>query len=82
MLLYRIAYVTASRAHSVVRQLAVRPVPGDQIALDEHTVVTVREVVAHAEGDTIAAEVIAQTSDVIEESALPRVTGSGFHSLQ
>ena len=63
MLLYRIAYVSASEAHSVVRPLAEQPVPGDRIALDAHTVVTVRKVVAHVEDDTIAANVIAEAGD-------------------
>jgi hypothetical protein len=60
--LYRIAYVSASQAHSVVRELAVRPVPGDRIALAANTVVTVREIVAREEGDTIAAEVAAEVA--------------------
>ena len=63
MLLYRIAYMSASNAHSVVRPLAEQPVPGDRIALDAHTVITVRKVVAHAEDDTIAANVIAEAGD-------------------
>ena len=70
MLLYRIAYVSASEAHSVVRPLAEQPVPGDRIALDAHTVVTVRKVVAHAEGDTIAANVIAEATDASGGSEL------------
>ena len=60
--LYRIAYVSASQAHSVVRELAVRPVPGDRIALAANTVVTVREIVVRDEGDTIAAEVAAEVA--------------------
>ena len=68
MSLYRIAYVSAAQARSVVRELAVRPRPGDHIAVDAHTVVTVREIVAHAEGATIAAEVIAETDGTTEES--------------
>ena len=63
VLLYRIACMSASNAHSVVRPLAKQPVPGDRIALDAHTVVTVRKVVAHVEDDTIAANVIAEASD-------------------
>ncbi len=67
MQLYRIAYVSASQAHSVVRQLAVQPLPGDQIALDADTVVTVKEVIAHGERDrTIAADVVAETNDATE----------------
>ncbi len=69
MQLYRIAYVSASQAHSVVRQLAVQPMPGDRITLDGNTVVTVREVIAHGDSDhTIAAEVIAETYNGTEEA--------------
>ena len=68
MQLYRIAYVSASQAHSVVRQLPVQPVPGDHITLDANTVVTVREVVAHSGSDhTIAAEVIADADAATEK---------------
>ena len=80
MFLYRIAYVSASLAHSVVRSLAEQPVPGDEIVLDAHTVVTVREVIVHAEGGTIAADIVAETTDAAEEGALPGVTGSASRS--
>jgi len=59
--LYRIAFVADSQAHSVVRELAVRPVPGDELTLDADTIVAVREVITHPEGDTIRAEIIAET---------------------
>ena len=78
--LYRIAYASPSGAHSVVRSLVEQPVPGDQIVLDAHTVVTVREVIVHTEGGTIAAEVIAETTDDAVASAIPGVTGSAFRS--
>jgi hypothetical protein len=74
VLLYRIAYVHASVAHSVVRQLAACPEPGGQIALDAQTVVTVTKVTRHGDGDTIAAEVSA------ELRAVPAVTGSTSRS--
>lgn len=70
MLLYRIAYVSASEAHSVVRPLAEQPLPGDQIALDARTVVTVLKVVSHPEDDTIAADVSAEATDASGGSAI------------
>lgn len=76
VLLYRIAYVSASEAHSVVRPLAEQPVPGDRIALDAHTVITVRKVVAHAEDDTIAADVIAEATGASGESEILDNTAS------
>jgi hypothetical protein len=78
--LYRIAYASPTGAHSVVRSLAEQPVPGDQIVLDAHTVVTVREIIVHTEGGTIAAEVIAETTDDADPSAIPEATGSAFRS--
>lgn len=74
MSLYRIAFVADSQAHSVVRELAVRPVPGDELTLDVNTVVAVRDVVTHPAGDTIAAEIVAETV------AAPGATGSGSRS--
>ena len=44
-----------------MRELAIRPAPGDELTLDAKTVVAVREVVAHLDGDTIAAEIVAET---------------------
>jgi hypothetical protein len=79
VLLYRIAYVSASQGHSVVRELAVPPVPGDEIALDAHTVVIVREIISHPVGATIAADVMAETVDATRESAM-RATESAFRS--
>jgi hypothetical protein len=58
--LYRIAFVADSQAHSVVRELNVRPVPGDELTLDADTIVAVREVITHPESDTIRAEIIAE----------------------
>ena len=78
--LYRIAYVSESQAHSVVRRLALRPEPGDQLTLDANTVVTVQKVVAHPEGDTIAAEVLAETNRSVTGSAVPGATESSSHS--
>ena len=66
MPLYRIAYVSASAGHSVVLRLPAQPALGDRLAVDEHTVVRVREVVPHGAGDTIAAEVLAEVSDASE----------------
>jgi hypothetical protein len=68
VLLYRITYRSALDAHSVVRPLVAPPTAGDQIALDARTVVTIRKIVPHPEGDTIAAELIAE-----EEDASPAV---------
>jgi hypothetical protein len=75
--LYRIAYVFDSQAHSVVRELPLPPVPGDELALDAITVVAVREVVSHPEGDTISAEIVAETLVGEAIDTTPRVTGSG-----
>ena len=80
MLLYRIAYSSESVAHSVVRPLPAPPLAGDRIVVDSRTVVTVRKVVPHAEGDTIAAEVLADASDGPGEVADSEVTGSGSRS--
>ena len=80
MPLYRIAYVSDSQAHSVVRELSLRPVPGDELTLDAHTIVTVREVVTHPAGDTITAEVVAETVAVAAGRGAPGATGSGFRS--
>ena len=80
MFLYRIAYASPSGAHSVVRSLAEQPLPGDQIVLDARTTVTVREVIVHTQGGTIAAEVIAETTDDVAVRPLPGVTGSAFRS--
>jgi len=55
--LYRIAFVADSQAHSVVRDLAIRPMPGDELTLDANTVVAVREVITHPAGNTITPEV-------------------------
>ncbi len=77
MPLYRIAYVFDSQARSVVRELPLRPVPGDELALDANTVVAVREVVSHPEGDTISAEITAETLVGGIVGTTPRVTGSG-----
>jgi hypothetical protein len=58
--LYRIAFVADSQAHSVVRELAIRPMPGDELTLDANTVVAVREVITHPAGNTITAEIVAE----------------------
>ncbi len=71
MPLYRIAYLTSSVAHSVVRPLASPPAVGDEIAVDANTVVTVREVVTHPAGDTIAAEVRAEANGAAGRRASP-----------
>jgi hypothetical protein len=78
--LYRIAYVSDAQAYSVVRELSLRPVPGDELTLDENTTVAVREVVAHQEGDTIAAEVVAETVAGAAGRGAARATGSAFRS--
>jgi hypothetical protein len=78
--LYRIAYASDTQAYSVVRELSLRPVPGDELALDEHTTVTVRRVVTHPAGDTITAEVVAETVGVATGRGAPGATGSGFRS--
>ncbi len=71
MFLYRIVYVSASEARSVVRRLGSRPAPGDEIPLDPRTVVTVKKVIPRDAGDTIAAEVIAEASDGLEKGTVP-----------
>jgi hypothetical protein len=78
--LYRIAYVSDAQAYSVVRDLSPGPVPGDELTLDENTIVTVRRVVNHPEGDTITAEVVAETVAVAAGRRAPGVTGSAFRS--
>ena len=80
MPLYRIAYVSSDQAHSVVRELSLRPVPGDELALDANTVVAVREVVAHPEGDTITAEIVADTVTSGVNGTTPGATGSASHN--
>jgi hypothetical protein len=80
MLLYRIAYSSKSVTHSVVRPLPTPPLAGDRITVDARTVVTVRKVVPHSEGDTIAAEVLADASDAPDEVARQQVTGSASRS--
>ncbi len=80
MSLYRIAFVSGPRAHSVVRELAQVPSPGEQIKIDADTLVTARSVIAHPEGDTIAAEVLAE---LVEADALlepSSATGSASRS--
>ncbi|MCY7303899.1 MAG: hypothetical protein LH654_12885 [Thermoleophilia bacterium] len=43
-----------------MRELAIRPAPGDELILDAKTVVAVREIVALPENDTIAAKIVAE----------------------
>ena len=69
-----------------MRELAVRPIPGDRITLAADTVVTVREIVAREEGDTIAAEVAAEVAaeaqEPAEERAVRGPTESASRSLR
>lgn len=76
MSLYRIAFVADSQAHSVVRELATRPMPGDELTLDANTVVAVREVITHPAGDTISAEIVAEAI-----AASSAATGSASRNL-
>jgi len=79
--LYRIAFVADSQAHSVVRELAIRPMPGDELTLDANTVVAVREVITHPAGDTIAAEIVAETVTASgADGASSAATGSAFRN--
>lgn len=80
MPLYRIAYVSDAQAHSVVRELSILPVPGDQLTLDGNTIVTVRRVVARRADDTITAEVDAETVAETAGRGAPGATGSAFRS--
>ena len=80
--LYRIEFVADLQARSVVRELAIRPAPGDELTLDATTVVAVREVVSHPEGDTIAAAVVAEPVVAAgADSAAGAATGSASRSL-
>jgi hypothetical protein len=76
MLLYRITYRSALQANSVVRPLVAQPEAGDQIALDAHTVVTILKVLPRAEGDTIAAELIAEEGEASDEKTTTAETAS------
>jgi hypothetical protein len=65
---YRIAYVNARVAHSVVRPLHATPLPGDRITIDERTSLTVRKVVARA-GGSITADVVGEKTNPSEQPA-------------
>lgn len=80
MPLYRIAFIADLQAHSVVRELAIRPAPGDEFKLDAKTVVAVREVVTHPEGDTITAEIVAETVAAAMPGSPLRATGPASRS--
>jgi hypothetical protein len=80
MPLYRIAYVSNARARSIVRELSLDPVLGEELALDANTVVAVKEIVLGRPGDTITAEISAEPVAQGDIGTTPRVTESGSRS--